>query len=175
MNRKCLRVCNFVILSSIGGLMLCLLKSWKVTNFEHMANFWSKVNFFKKCPNRFESVICDQEMSQSVQYSDFKPDWWTFSMFLEQLKNYKFWNTGSTLAQQWNFAKCIQTYAKVSPLIRKCIKVYNSVSLRSIGRLLPCFLKASKHQNLQDILTCQSCVRKFIILKRAWLRCQTDN
>jgi hypothetical protein len=53
-----------------------------------------------KCPDRSESVTHDQEMSQSVQYSDFKPDWWTFSMFLEQLKNYKFWNTGSTLAQQ---------------------------------------------------------------------------
>ena len=62
--------------------------------------FLVKIDFSKKCTDRSQSVIYDQEMSQSVQFSDFKLDRLTFSMFLKQLKNYKFWNIGSTFAPQ---------------------------------------------------------------------------
>ena len=45
---------------------------------------------FKKCTDRSESVIYDQEMFQSVQFSHFQLDRWTSSLFTEELKNYKF-------------------------------------------------------------------------------------
>ena len=61
-----------------------------ITTFEHMVNFWSKVKIFKKFSDRCERIIFDQEMSQSVQFSDFKIDRLTFNMFPEELKNCKF-------------------------------------------------------------------------------------
>ena len=39
LSRKCPRVCNLVILSSIGGLLLCFLKTQKITNFERRVSF----------------------------------------------------------------------------------------------------------------------------------------
>ena len=78
-----------------------------------MVIFSSKIDFAKKCPDRFESVIYDQEMSRSVQFSDFKLDRWTFNMFPEDLKTYKILNTWLTFAQK-------QTFQNVSRSIRKC-------------------------------------------------------
>ena len=61
--------------------------------------FWSKIDFSKKCSDRSESVVYDQEMSQSVRFSDFKLDRWTFSMFSEDPKNYNFGTQGQLLIE----------------------------------------------------------------------------
>ena len=54
-----------------------------------MVSLKSKMNFFKKFPHRSESVMYNQEMSQSVQFSFFKLDWCTKGMFPEHFKIYK--------------------------------------------------------------------------------------
>ena len=77
-----------------------------------MVIFWSKIDFFKKCPDRSESVIYDQEMSQSVQFIDFKLDWWTFIMFPEELKNYKFLTHGQLLVKSKNLQKVFRSMRK---------------------------------------------------------------
>ena len=43
----------------------------------------SKINFCQEHLDRCENVAGGQEMAQSVQFCDFKLDWWTFDVLLK--------------------------------------------------------------------------------------------
>ena len=72
--RKCLRVCNSVIVRSIGAQKIRFLKTRKFLNFANMVSFASKLNLCKEQPDRCEHVACDHDMSPSVRCDDFKLD-----------------------------------------------------------------------------------------------------
>ena len=62
------------------------------------------------------------------------------------------WSHLSSLSRKWSFfgqkstfSKSVQIDPKVSYMIRKCLRVCNSVILSSIGGLLLCFLKVCKN------------------------------
>ena len=53
--------------------------------------FVKKRFFFQKCPDRSQSVIYEQEITYSVQYSDFKLNRKILRVFYEVTKNMQFY------------------------------------------------------------------------------------
>ena len=72
-------------------------------------------------------------MSQSVQFNDFKLDWWTFIMFPKELnKNTNFENRAN-FGSKCFFSLSVPIDKKKSHMSGICRKVYNAQILSWIG------------------------------------------
>ena len=93
------------VLRTLSGWPEATWAAWATSDLHEMVIFWSKIDFFKKYPDRSESVIYDQEMYQSLQFSDFKLDRWTFTMFLEDPKKHHFFEHKVNFCSTVKFCK----------------------------------------------------------------------